>query len=176
MVRTLKSSAMVVTALWVGVLFTLGFILAPYLFTLSAQADPRVPHSGVAASLLGPLLYSSDVIGLIVGALLLVALIMLRRRGETPMGGRFFLSEIAIALAVIGAAVNYWVMTPRINHVQNELTSAYGAFHQADKSDPLYAQFTSLHGTSTMIFMAVFVAALVCLVCLTQFREKRTSA
>ena len=37
MTRVVKSSALVVTALWVGVLFCLGFIVAPYLFILAAK-------------------------------------------------------------------------------------------------------------------------------------------
>ena len=88
MTRLVKSSALVVASLWVGILFCLGFVVAPYLFILAAKNSPAVPNSGVAADLIGPLLYSSDVIGLIVGALLILALVFLRKRGEVPMGGR----------------------------------------------------------------------------------------
>jgi hypothetical protein len=48
-----KSSALVVTALWVGVLFCLGFVVAPYLFVLAAKNSPAVPNTGVAAELIG---------------------------------------------------------------------------------------------------------------------------
>ncbi len=56
MTRVVKSSALLAASLWVGVLFCLGFIVAPYLFALAARSSPAVPNSGVAAELLGPLL------------------------------------------------------------------------------------------------------------------------
>lgn len=172
MTKAVKSSALLVASLWVGVLFCLGFIVAPYLFALAARNSPAVPNSGVAADLIGPLLYSSDVMGLVVGAGLLVALLFLRLRGEVPLAGKLYLSESGVVLAVLCAAVNYWVFTPRLKGVQAQLAERYGAFHQADKADPLFQQFTGLHQTSTARFMVGFVAALICLVCMTQFRPR----
>jgi hypothetical protein len=173
--RVLKSSALVVTALWVGVLFCLGFIVAPYLFILAAKHSPSVPNTGVAADLIGPLLYSSDMISLVVGAGLVIALLYLRRRGEVPLGGRLFLSEIGVGIAAVCAATNYWWFAPRLKGLQGQLAERYGAFHQADKADPLFVQFNGLHQTSTTLFMVGLAAALVCLVCMTQFRSRQVN-
>jgi len=173
--RVVKSSAMVVTSLWVGVLFCLGFIVAPYLFILAARNSPSVPNTGVAADLIGPLLYSSDVISLIVAAGLVIALIFLRRRGEVPLGGRWFISEAVVGVAAACAAVNYWSFAPRLNAIQGQLAERYGAFHKADKADPLFVQFNGLHQTSTTIFLVGLGAALVCLVCMTHFRSRRSN-
>jgi hypothetical protein len=158
-----------VTALWVGGLFWVGLVFAPYLFTLASQGDPAVPHSGVAAELIGPLLYSSDVTGMIVGAALLVGLFLLRKRNQIPLGGRFFVSEIVVAVAIMCAAVNYWGLTPRLNRLQNELADRYGGFHLADPADSQLTQFSWLHEVSAGVFMTTFVAALVGLICMTQF-------
>jgi hypothetical protein len=174
--RVLTSSALVVTALWVGVLFCLGFIVAPYLFILAAKNSPSVPNTGVAADLIGPLLYSSDIISLFVGAALVVALVYLRRRGEVPLGSRLFLSECGVSVAAICAAINYWWLAPRLKVLQGQLAEQYGAFHRADKADPLFLQFNGLHQTSTTLFMVGMAAALVCLVCMTQFRSRRDSS
>src|SRR5258708_27712874 len=106
MTRVVKSSALVAAALWVGVLFCLGFVVAPYLFILAARKSPAVPNTGVAADLIGPLLYSSDVIGLVVGAGLLAALFFLRRRGEVPLGGRLFPADTGLIMAPPRAAGN----------------------------------------------------------------------
>jgi hypothetical protein len=171
-----KSSALVVAALWVGILFCLGFIVAPYLFILAAKNSPAVPNTGVAADLIGPLLYSSDLISLVVGFGLAAALLYLRRRGETPLGGRMFLSEVGIAVAATCAAVNYWVLTPRLNGLQGQLAERYGAFHKADKSDPLFVQFNGLHQTSTTVFTIGLAAAFICLICMSQFRARKTGA
>jgi hypothetical protein len=167
---------LVITALWVGVLFCLGFVVAPYLFALAARHSPAVPNTGVAADLIGPLLYSSDVAGLVVGAGLLLALLFLRRWDEVPLGSRLFLSEIGVGVAVLCAAVNYWVVTPRVMAVKGQLAEQYGAFHLADKADPLYQQFNGLHQTSTTLFLVGFAAALLCLVCMTQFRSRSSPA
>jgi len=176
MTKAVRSSAVVAASLWVGVLFCLGFIVAPYLFALAARNSPAVPNTGVAADLIGPLLYSSDVAGLVVGAGLVVALVFLRRRGELPLGGKLYLSETGVGVAALCAAVNYWLITPRLNAVQAQLTERYGAFHQADKADPLFRQFSGLHQTSTALFMVGFAAALVCLVCMTQFRSRPSAS
>ncbi len=176
MTKAIRSSALVIASLWVGILFCLGFVVAPYLFALAARNSPVVPHSGAAADLIGPLLYSSDVIGLVVGTGLILALVFLRRRRELPLGGKLFVSEIGVGVAVICAAVNYWVFAPRLKAVQGQLADRYGAFHQADRTDPLFQQFSGLHQTSTTLFMVGFVAALVCLVCMTQFRTQPRTA
>jgi hypothetical protein len=173
MTRVVKSSALVAAALWVGVLFCLGFIVAPYLFILAARNSPAVPNTGVAADLIGPLLYSADVIGLVVAVGLVAALVFLRRRGEVPLAGQAYLSEAGVAVAAVCAAVNYWVFTPRLKALQGQLVERYGAFHQADRADPLFQQFNGLHQTSTTLFMIGFAAALICLICMTQFRSRR---
>jgi hypothetical protein len=172
--RVVKSTALVATSLWVGTLFCLGFIVAPYLFTLAARNSPSVPNSGVAADLIGPLLYSSDIISLVLAAGLVAALVFLRRRGEVPLGGRLFVSEVGVGVATLCAAVNYGWFSPRIKAVQEQLAERYGAFHQADKADPVFAQFNGLHQTSTTLFMVGLAAALVCLVCMTQFRSRQS--
>jgi Domain of unknown function (DUF4149) len=171
--RVVKASAQVLTSLWVGVLFCLGFIVAPYLFILASRKSPSVPNTGVAADLIGPLLYGSDVISLILGMLLVAVLLYLRRRGEVPLGSRLFLSEIVVGFAAVCAAINYWWFAPQLKNLQLQLTERYGAFHQADKADPAYVQFNGLHQTSTTLFMLGLGAALICLVCMTQFRSRK---
>jgi hypothetical protein len=168
-----RSSALVAAALWTGILFCLGFIVAPYLFILASKNSPAVPNTGVAADLIGPLLYSSDILGLVIGAGLIVAIMFLRWRGQVPLGGKLFLSETMVAVAAICAAVNYFVVSPRIRLVRSELAQQYGEFHLADRADPLFLQFDGLHQTSTVLFTVGFLAALACLVCLTHFRSTR---
>lgn len=175
MTKLVKSSALVVTSLWVGVLFCLGFVVAPYLFALAARNSATVSNTGVTADLIGPLLYSSDIIGLIVGVGLIVALVYLRRRGEVPLCGRFYLAEVGVGVAAVCAAMNYWIFAPRLKVVQGLLTERYGAFHQADQTDPMFLQFSGLHQTSTALFMVGFAVAIVCLVCITQFPSRSST-
>ena len=76
----------------------------------------------------------------------------------------------------ICAALNYWWFTPQIKAVRGQLADRYGAFHLADNADPLVARFNGLHQTSTALFIIGFVAALVCLVSMTQFRSRQPSS
>jgi hypothetical protein len=175
MTNALKGGVILVTALWVGGLFAIGFVVAPYLFALAARHDAAVPNTGVAASLIGPLLYGSDVLGLVVAVGVGIGLLALRRRDVVPLGGRLYLSEIGLGLAFVCAGVNYWICAPRLNAVRDRLTTEYGSFHLADKADPMFQQFTMLHQTSTAIFMVGFVAALVTLVCMSQLRTRPAS-
>lgn len=174
--RVVKSSALVVAALWVGVLFCIGFIVAPYLFIQAARGTSSVPNSGVAADLIGPLLYSLDVISLVVGAALVGALVYLRRKNEVPLGSRLYLAEAAVGVAAVCAAANYWWFAPQLRVIRGELAARYGAFHQADRTDPRFLRFDGLHQTSTVLFMVGLSAALVCFVCMTEFRSRQTHA
>jgi hypothetical protein len=173
MTSTLRGGVILLAALWVGGLFWVGFVFAPYLFVLAARHDPAVPDTSAAASLIGPLLYGSDVVGLVVAAAITGGLLFLRRRQVVPLGGKVFLSEAALGIAFVSACVSYWFLTPRLNDVRDQLAAAYGGFHLADHADPLFQQFTRLHQTSTAVFTVGFVAALLTLVCLSQLRSRQ---
>ena len=117
----------------------------------------------------------SDVINLVL-RLTGSRLTYLRKRGEVPLGSRLFLSEAGVGVAAVCAALNYWWFAPRMRDIQGLLADRYGAFHQADKADPLFVRFNGLHQTSTTLFMIGLAAAIVCLVCMTQFRSRQPNS
>jgi len=84
------------------------------------------------------------------------------------------LAEFGVGVAAGCAAVNYWWFAPQIKNVKGQLAERYGAFHQVDKTDPLFAQFNGLHQSSTTLFVVGLAAALLCLICMTQFRSRQT--
>lgn len=170
--QLLRSLAMVLTTIWVGGLVWVGLVFAPYLFALAGRHSEAVPHSGVAAELIGPLLYGSDLVGLVAVGLIGLILFILRRRKCLSMGGRFYVPETLLGLAALCTALNYFRYSPALNSVQEKLRDAYGGFHLADRSDPLYAEFTSLHQTSTAIFLCGMVVAFVVLICQTNYRDQ----
>ena len=174
MEKPIKSSAIVLNAFWSGALFFVGFVFAPYVFGLASRGDANVPHTGVAADLIGPLLYGSDVAGLFIVLSLLLAISFLRYRKQVPIGGRFFVCEIALLMAGACASTNYWGLTPKLRAVQETLAERYGGFHLADRADPLFASFTTLHYSATILFMVGFVCSVICLICLTHFHSSAT--
>lgn len=170
MTRVVSSVAQVIAALWLGLQATVGFVVAPYLFSLAAGGSPSVPHSGVAADLIGPLLHATDATSLTASAVIFVLLLVLRARRVLPLGARFRVPEIGLAAAAAAAAVNFAVITPKVLSVREDLTARYGAFHLADKTDPAYATFGALHGVSSSLFLVAFLGTLTCVVCMTHFR------
>ena len=166
-----RSTSLVMTTIWVGGLIWVGLVFAPYLFGLAAKNSTAVPHSGVAAELIGPLLYGPDLVGLVAAAAIGSILLVLRRRRCVSLGGRFSLSEVLLLVAAICAAVNVFGFTPALNQVQAQLKEAYGGFHLADHADPLYAEFTYLHQTSTLIFLTGLVVAFIVLICQSRFHD-----
>jgi hypothetical protein len=172
MTKLVRSFAIILAAFWIGIVFCIGFIVAPYLFALAAQKSPAVPNTGAAATLIGPLISGTHLLGVVVGTVLILGLTYLRRQDDVPLGDRLYLSELGLGVAVACAAANLWVITPRLKAIQEQLVERFGAFHQADKADPLYQQFGALHQASTILFIVGFVAALVALLCMTQFRPR----
>jgi len=168
-IRIAKSLLSVIASMWIGIQFCVGFMVAPYLFGLAARKSVVVPNTGAAAELIGPLLHMTDYIGVAAGTLVLVALLEFRRRGELPLGGRFYVSEIGVLLAVVTAVVNVSFIAPRIKAVKELLAEKYGAYHLSDKTDSLYAQFGQWHQMSTLLFLAGLIGSVICVFCLTQF-------
>lgn len=165
-VQVIKSLVNVGAALWIGIQCCVGLIVAPYLFKLAAQKSQVVPNTGVAATLIGPLLHQVDAISVWGGAAVLLGLLVLRSRGERSLGSRFWLGEIGVATAIVTAAINLWFVAGRIAQVKEQLAEKYGAYHLADKTDALYGQFGAWHGISTLLFLAGFVGSIVCVFCL----------
>ena len=132
MTKFVKSSALVIAALWVDILFCLGFVVAPYLFILAARENPDVPNAGVAANLIGPLLYSSYIAGLVVGAGLLYALIFLRRRGEERTGVinmhssmKLRIQSLVIAVALLVGVHNTCAAEGDLSAIKVEITKRH---------------------------------------------------
>ena len=132
MTTVVKSSALVIAALWVDILFCLGFVVAPYLFILAARENPDVPNAGVAANLIGPLLYSSYIAGLVVGAGLLYALIFLRRRGEESSGVinmhssmKVRIQSLVIAVALLVGVHNACAAEGDLSAIKVEITKRH---------------------------------------------------
>jgi hypothetical protein len=170
MTNVLKFVAVLITALWMGGLFWVGFVIAPYLFILAEKNSPLVPHSGVAADLVGPLLYSAYALSLILAVGLIVILVILRKRNQVPLGSKIFLSEIGLGMAFLTTVINYAWCSPKVAAIRRQLNEQFGGFHLTDPAEPLYHAFKTYHLISVGLFGLSFIGTVVCLLCLSQFR------
>lgn len=173
--RWLTSAMAVSAGMWCGLQCCIGFVVAPHLFAMAAQKSQAVPNTGVAAEIIGPLLHRMDLISMAAGAVLLVLLLVLRRLGETPLAARRWVSEIGFMATIVTAIANVQGIAPRIALAKQHLAEKYGAYHLADKTDPLYAQFGKWHGISTSLFLVGLVGSLVGAWCLTRFTRLGTT-
>lgn len=167
MINAIRTLLNVAVGLWIGVQVCIGFVVAPYLFALAAKASAAVPHTGVAAELIGPLLHGADLASLVVCIVATLGLLGLRGAAgpNAYAGARWWLGEAGLAVAFVCAATNYFMLSPKILAVKAELAEKYGAYHLADKTDALYKQFGQFHGISTLVFMIGLGAAMLAWIC-----------
>jgi hypothetical protein len=173
MITIFRSLLILLASLWIGAMFCIGFVVAPYLFARAARGDGAVPDSGVAADLIGPLLQGANLAGQIVPALLLVGLQLLRRRGSVAWGDRWKVCPISLAVALGMGALNYWIVAPAVGRVRQDLVAKAGSLAAADRADPLYQQFSVMHSVSTLLFIVALLAGMVAIICLSNSEARR---
>lgn len=134
-----------VTGLWVGLILTLGYVVAPHLFaTLS--------DSQVAGMVAGGLFKLEGRISLILGLLLIVLANLLIKRG-LPMyrNIRWYLLAILSCSVVIA-----FILQPMMNGLREEaLSHGFPVM-----LSPLAKQFAWLHGGSSLLYLIHSLLAL----------------
>ena len=143
-----------VIALWVGVMISIGYIVAPTLFaTLS--------DSQVAGMVAGSLFRIEGVLSLILGAALIVFANLLVKRGLTVYRNvRWYLLGIVICSVAIA-----FVLQPMMNALREEaLSKGFPVM-----LSPLAQTFGRLHGLSSIFYLLESLLGLVLLWRLTNF-------
>jgi Na+-translocating ferredoxin:NAD+ oxidoreductase RnfA subunit len=130
---------LLLTVLWVGSLWTIGYIVAPTLFA-------TLPDRQLAGTIAGSLFRNEAIIGVIGGVLLLALSNMLVRRGDdTYRGLRWIL--LAMLLCIL---VGYFGLQPFMGALR-EKAAALGV---AVAESPYKSQFGILHGVSSVFYLA----------------------
>src|SRR5215207_7691746 len=114
----LRYAALVMIAIWVGGLLTLGAIAAPSIFAVLAQTQPDHGR-GLAGALFGEILRRFHLLSYAAGGLLLASLILRRILGPPP---RRFAWRAGLATVMLGtAAYGGIVVSGRIGQLQREI-------------------------------------------------------
>jgi uncharacterized membrane protein len=143
-----------VFALWVGVMISIGYIVAPTLFvTLS--------DSQVAGMVAGTLFRIEGVMSLVLGAILIVLANLLVKRGLNAYRNvRWYLLGILICSVAIA-----FVLQPMMNALREEaLSKGFPVM-----LSPLAQTFGRLHGLSSVFYLVESLLGLVLLWRLTKF-------
>ncbi|HEY7545921.1 MAG TPA: DUF4149 domain-containing protein [Blastocatellia bacterium] len=124
-----------ILGLWLGAMAFFSFVVAPSAFAVLRQQQ-------LAGALVSRTLGSLEIIGIIIGALLIAFLIFSRERD------RAFLYElIALALMTVSMLASHFVVSRRMH----ELRVSLGEIAQLAANDPARVEFDRLHQYSVWL-------------------------
>jgi len=124
-----------ILGLWLGAMAFFSFVVAPSAFAVLKQQQ-------LAGSLVSRTLNILEIIGMVIGALLIATLILSRERD------RAFLYElIALALMTVSMLVSHFVVSRRMH----ELRVSLGEIAQLAANDPARLEFDRLHQYSVWL-------------------------
>jgi len=124
-----------ILGLWLGAMAFFSFVVAPSAFAVLRQQQ-------LAGALVSRTLGALEIIGIIIGALLIAILVVSRGRD------RAFLYElIALALMTVSMLVSHFVVSRRMH----ELRMSLGEIAQLAANDPARVEFDRLHQYSVWL-------------------------
>lgn len=149
----LRFLAVVLLALWVGGLATLG-LGAPVIFTALEAHDPSTGRA-LAGIAFGAIFTRFELITLALGPILIVLLGVRAAAGSRPrrLGWRMW----TIAAMVAASAVTTFVIAPRIDQMRE---GTPGAIADLPDGDARKIEFGRLHGASGALMTATLLAGL----------------
>jgi hypothetical protein len=131
----LRKIRLAILGLWLGAMAFFSFVVAPAAFAALRQQQ-------LAGALVSRTLGALEIIGMIIGALLIAILIFSRERD------RAFLYElIALALMTVSMLVSHFVVSRRMH----ELRVSLGEIAQLAANDPSRVEFDRLHQYSVWL-------------------------
>ena len=144
MIRTFRALYFTALGLWVGGMATLAFIVAPTLFR---TARP------VAGTVFGAILRGFGTFQLVLGAIAVVAVVLLMRVGELKTRtGAIRLGVLAVMLLLVCTSQFY--VGPAIEHERASIAN----FDAIPSGVPAKARFDSLHRWSVRLAGATLIA------------------
>jgi Domain of unknown function (DUF4149) len=124
-----------ILGLWLGAMAFFSFVVAPSAFAVLRQQQ-------LAGALVSRTLGALEIIGMIIGALLIVILVLSRERD-----GAFLYELIALALMTVSMLVSRFVVSRRMH----ELRVSLGEIAQLLPNDPARVEFDRLHQYSVWL-------------------------
>lgn len=142
-----------ILGLWLGAMAFFSFVVAPAAFAV-------LPLPQLAGALVSRTLGILEVIGIAIGALLIVILVFSKERS-----GRAALFElITLALMTVSMLVSHFAVSKRLHAMQMQ----FGEISLLAAGDPARAAFDRLHQYSVWLMTFDILAAIVLIVFLTR--------
>jgi hypothetical protein len=124
-----------ILGLWLGAMAFFSFVVAPSAFAV-------LPSQHLAGAVVSRTLGILEIIGMIIGALLIVILVLSRERDKA-----FLYELIALALMTVSMFVSRFVVSSRLH----ELRVSLGEIAQLAANDPARVEFDRLHQYSVWL-------------------------
>jgi len=141
-----------ILGLWLGAMAFFSFVVAPAAFAVLQQQQ-------LAGALVSRTLGALELIGVVMGGLLIVILSFSKERGRAAL---FELTTIA--LMTISTLVSHFVVSKRLS----EMRARFGEIAQLAASDPARVSFDRLHQYSVWLMSFNIVAAVTLIVILSR--------
>jgi len=149
----LRFLAVVLLAMWIGGLATLG-LGAPVIFSALEAHDPAAGRT-LAGIAFGAIFARFELITLVLGLILIVLLGVRAAAGLKPRRPGWRVGTLAAMVAA--TAITAFVITPRIDQLRE---STSGAIADLADSDARKIEFGRLHGASGALMSATLIAGL----------------
>jgi len=136
-------------SLWLGAMAFFSFVVAPAAFA-------ALPQQQLAGALVSRTLGALEIIGIIIGALLMLILIFSRERACNAS----LYELIALALMTVSTVVSHFVVSKRMH----EMRLNFGEIALLAANDPTRIAFDRLHQYSVWLMSFNIIAAVVLIV------------
>jgi len=136
-------------SLWLGAMAFFSFVVAPAAFA-------ALPQQQLAGALVSRTLGALEIIGIIIGALLMLILIFSRERACDAS----LYELIALALMTVSTVVSHFVVSKRMH----EMRLNFGEIALLAANDPTRIAFDRLHQYSVWLMSFNIIAAVVLIV------------
>jgi len=138
---------------WLGVMTFFSFVVAPSAFAV-------LPTQHLAGQVVSRTLGVAEIIGIVIGALLLIILLFSRGRK-----GKSSLVEFIVTALMTAAMVGSRMVSSRLHSLRLQ---AGEGLYELSSSDPIRSSFDQLHGFSVALMGFTIIGALILIVMLSR--------
>ena len=148
----LRFSEILCLSIWLGSMVFFSFAVAPSAFT-------SLPSHQLAGLLVTSTITKVELLGIVLGPVLLVLLFASRKRGERIYSASAVRATL-LATMTVSAAISRFFITPSMVNLRNDMP---GGIDNISATDPMKVQFDSLHHYSVGLMSIALFAGLAAL-------------
>lgn len=171
--KTARFISATLLLVWIGVVITMTFYVAPILFLGGSEA---VPDSTVAADIIAPMLHGMEMTGWIVLPIVILLHGVMWASIRPRQTRALLISSQMLALAWAGGLYSGIPLANTLHSIREELKQEYGGYHLSPDDHPERVRFSKLHSISMVIVLINLGLGLGSFFCVTQLIGQGSNA